>query len=238
MQVRALAAVDAPIYYAMGNHEFDYLRYGARNAADFRIPMRERIANEPQWHTTANVDDWTFRVDFDGLTLFFFSDHCARDGRWAVTHCGLRLPNSAPEGASIPANPHSAGEARLQARAALEAIDRPFFTLSHNAFPGGNRGGEGPLQAELLPLPPNHVAHFYGHSHIGDRVWGGVNYLRQISTIDDSAATQFDIASLENRRGNAVRSAIVEWYGDGRYGVFFRNHTHARWEKVYLQNPL
>ncbi len=228
MQVRALARVDAPVYYAMGNHEMDYLRYaGVPGRAC--IPMRERIAGEPQWHTTERVDDWTFSADFGGLVLFFLSDHAAPDGSWCTTHCYLQNPARVP-------NPHDAGTAREETLRRLAAVDRPFFTFSHYGFPGGNRDDdEGPLQRELLPLPPNHIAHFYGHSHIGDAYWGKQNVFRQISTIERSAATQFDIASLENRRGSAVRSAVLEWYGGRHYGVFFRNHTERRWEKTYLQ---
>ena len=46
--------------------------------------------------------------------------------------------------------------------------------------------------------------------------------------------TQFDVASLENRRGNAVRSAVLEWYGGSSFGVFVRNHTARHWEQELL----
>ena len=227
MQVEALARVDAPVYYTMGNHEMDYLRHSG--AADFlHIPMREHILREPQWHTTHRAEDWTFTADFGDLVLFFFSDHVAPDGSWCTTHCHLQNPNHVP-------NPHDDGTACAEALRRLAAVDRPFFTFSHYAFPGGNRDDEGPLQRELLPLPDNSVAHFYGHSHIGDAYWGKENVFRQISAINNSRVTQFDIASLENRRGSTVRSAILEWYGGHHYGVFFRDHMAHDWEKMYIQ---
>ena len=67
---------------------------------------------------------------------------------------------------------------------------------------------------------------------------GGKDCLRQVSGVDGSALTQFDVASLENRRGNAVRSAVVEWYGGAAYGVFFRDHSARRWEKAFLSGAV
>lgn len=227
MQVEQLARVDAPVYYAMGNHELDYLKHGDPPGR-LIVPIRERILGEPQWHTTERIEDWSFLADFGDLTLFFLSDHASPDGRWCTTHCHVRR---IAEGV---ATPHDDGTARAETLQKLAAVKTPFFTFSHYSFPGGNRDDEGPLQAELLPLPENVVAHFYGHSHIGDRVWGKKNLYRQISTIEDSTITQFDIASLENRRGTAVRSAVLEWYGGHHYGVYFRNHTEKVWEKGFF----
>ena len=41
---------------------------------------------------------------------------------------------------------------------------------------------------------------------------------------------QVDIASLENGRGSAVRSAILEMYDTGEIGVLFRNHSLQCWD--------
>lgn len=230
MQVKALARIDAPIYYVMGNHELDYQRRGPRSRpAPIKIPMRERILRENQWHTTASPRDWTMTADFDGLTLFFFSDHGDPDGYWCDTH-GYVQDYIDREGGEPPHQEGDEEEQRI--RATLASIETPFFTLSHYAYAGGNR--ESPQQSRFLPLPGNAIAHFYGHCHIGDEKWGGDQCLRQIAGIAGSSLTQFDIASLENRRGNAIRSAIVEWYGGRSYGVFFRDHTAKRWDKVYL----
>ena len=232
MQVQALARIEAPVYYVMGNHEFDYQRRSSRpKPAPLRIPMRERILRESQWHTTASPRDWTMSADFDGLHLFFFSDHGDLNGSWCDTH-GYVQDYIPVEG--VPA-PHQEGDDEEKGiRLALKAIETPFFTLSHYAFFGGNRESE--QQSRFLPLPPNAIAHFYGHCHIGDEMWGGDNCLRQISGLSGSDLTQFDIASLENHRGNAIRSAILEWYGGRSYGVFYRNHTSRRWEKAYFDN--
>ena len=222
MQVRALARVDAPVFYAMGNHEFDLFRASDRSRVV--IPIRDRIRDEPQWHVTASVRDWLFVADFGDLALALLSDHADESGAWWTTHGVIHgLPEGAPD-------PHGDEAARTRER--IAALGKPVFTMSHYPFPGGNR--EAPLQAGLLPLPRNAVAHFYGHSHIGDAVWGRENLWRQVSGIDNEPVAQFDIASLENRRGSVVRSAVLEWYGGDRYGVFFRDHTRATWERVHL----
>ena len=227
MQVEQMSRVDAPVWYVMGNHEFDYHRELFRRGETggrVAIPKRERILGEPQWRTTASVRDWELVADFGDMALFLLSDHADETGAWWTTHGVVHgLPEGAPD-------PHGDEASTLRGR--IAALGKPVLTMSHYGFPGGNR--EAPLQEGLLPLPRNVVAHFYGHSHIGDAVWGRQNLWRQVSGIDDSPVAQFDIASLENRRGSAVRSAIVEWYGGLRYGVFFRNHTLGEWERTYV----
>ena len=223
MQVRTLARVDAPVWYVMGNHELDYHRH-LRERGAVTVPMRERILREPQWRTTPSVRDWLLVADFGDVALGLFSDHADPAGEWIAVHGGAQDASG-----RIPYPDPGAPE---RARAALAALDKPVFTMSHYAFPGGNRASD--LMGLLRPLPKNVVAHFYGHCHVGDRQWGGDDCLRQISGVDGSALTQFDVASLENRRGNAVRSVVLEWYGGASFGVCFRNHTAKRWEKVFL----
>ena len=225
MQVGELARVDAPVWYVMGNHEFDFQRWGEGAArGGVRVPMRERILREPQWRTTASVRDWLLVADFGDMALALFSDHAAEDGSWICVHGG------ATDGRDRIGYPDPGAPARARER--IAALGKPVFTMSHYAFPGGNRASD--LMGLVRPLPPNVVAHLYGHCHIGDFKWGGDDCLRQVSGVDGSAVTQFDIASLENRRGNAVRSAVLEWYGGASYGVFFRDHTAHRWEKAFL----
>lgn len=230
MQVEELGRVDAPIYYVMGNHEFDFHRH-AESSEALTIPMRDRVLREPQWHTTRSPLDWMLRADFGDLSLVLLSDRCdPADRTWVTSHCNVRAVGDAP----VPDHDFEADAAAV--RAEMESIDVPFFTLSHYAFPGGNRDDEGGLQEKLLPLPLNAVAHFYGHSHFGDAIWGKKNLYRQVSTVNWSTVTQFDIASLEDIRSDAIRSAVVEWYGGRSFGVFFRNHSGRAWSKAVLEN--
>ena len=222
MQVRAMARVNAPVYYAMGNHEFDLFRASDRSRVV--IPIRDRILGETQWRITPNVRDWLLVADFGDMALALLSDHADESGAWWTTHGIIHgLPEGTPD-------PHGDEAARI--RDSIAGLGKPVFTMSHYSFPGGNRPS--PLQAGILPLPSNVVAHFYGHSHVGDAVWGKENLWRQVSGTDNEPVEQFDIASLENRRGSAVRSAILEWYGGDRYGVFFRNHTRGLWERAHI----
>ncbi|MBQ9727642.1 MAG: metallophosphoesterase [Kiritimatiellae bacterium] len=224
MQVGQLARVDAPVWFVTGNHEYDYHRNcGERGRVT--IPMRERVLREARWHVPPTVRDWLLVADFGDLALALFSDHAAPDGSWFCVHGG------ASDGARR--IPYPDPEAPARARAAIAALGKPVFTMSHYAFPGGNRASE--LMGELLPLPENVVAHFYGHCHVGDFRWGGKDCLRQVSGIDGSALSQFDVASLESRRGDAVRSAVLEWHGGASFGVFFRNHTARAWEKCHVE---
>ena len=52
--------------------------------------------------------------------------------------------------------------------------------------------------------------------------------------VDDHPIVQCDVASLEDGRGSAVRSTILEIYRDGTFGLFFRNHTSGTWEESLL----
>lgn len=229
MQVKALSRIDAPVYYVLGNHEFDYHRFYEGPSA-LTIPMRDRILKESQWHTSQNILDWSFTADFGDLSLFFLTDRCdPNDRTWVTTHCGQRNVT----GCEI--SPHDFEPDAAAVREKMAEIKQPFFTFSHYGFPGGNRDHEGNLQAMLLPLPENHIAHFYGHCHIGDQRCGREHCLRQVSSIHYSKTSQFDIASLENRRGTTIRSAILEWYGGHSFGVFFRDHSKGKWEKCVLE---
>jgi hypothetical protein len=86
----------------------------------------------------------------------------------------------------------------------------------------------------MLPLPENVRLHLYGHAHIGDATWAGKNLYRKIAAVDDHSIIQCDVASLEDGRGSATRSMVLEIYRDGSLGLFFRNHSTRRWEEHLL----
>ena len=110
----------------------------------------------------------------------------------------------------------------------IGALKKPVISFSHYSFAGGNRAA--PLLDRFLPLPDNFQMHFYGHAHIGDAYWAGKDCYRKICGVDNQPIMQVNVASLENYRGTAIRSAIVEWYKGGEIGALFRNHSQRYWD--------
>jgi hypothetical protein len=152
--------------------------------------------------------------------VLFLSDHAHPQNRWASTH-GLVHADAG-------AYPHDARAYRA-VRDRIAAVRGPVITCGHYAFAGGNRPS--PLLDQMLPLPSNVRLHLYGHAHIGDAAWAGKDLYRKIACVDHHPIVQCDVASLEDGRGSAIRSAVLEIYRDGSMGVYFRNHTTARWEE-------
>ncbi len=220
MQLNELEKLGIPVYYVMGNHEFDYYHHCLRTGQKPCVPFFDAIRGNPQWHTVSSMEDFYFTAEFPEFTMLFFSDHAAEDGSWSAIHQKKQT-----------ATPHTAEKWR-EVRNRIGNTGKPVFTFSHYAFPGGNRPSE--HLAQILPLPDSFRAHFYGHAHIGDGVWAGKDLYRQISGTDDSPAVQFDVSSLDHLRGTTVRSAFFDYYGDGMFGVFFRDHLNGCWENIYL----
>lgn len=224
MQMDKLDSLALPIYYTIGNHEMDYYRRYLKpnNLPGGRIPFFEAVKSRPNWHLVKSQEDFWFSEEMDEYTMLFFSDHLAKDGSWLAFHEHMPEPDCG--------YPYT--KADWEAVRDRFAGDKLVFTFAHCAFPGGNRPAE--LLAQLLPLPSNFRAHFHGHAHIGDAKWAGKNLYRQIAAVDDQPILQFDVASLDHLRGSTVRSAFFDYYGNGEYGVFFRDHVNARWEQYFI----
>lgn len=225
MQIEGLESLNVPIHYVIGNHELDYYRRCRRQKMPPRIPFYEMVKGRPLWRLIPDQEDFWFAQEMPEYTMLFFSDHASKDGSWCATHQSL------PPEPELAVYPHKK-EVWQAVRDRFGASGKPVFTFAHCAFPGGNRPSQ--FLEQLLPLPDNFRAHFHGHSHIGDAAWGGENLYRQIAAVNDHAVLQFDIASLDHMRGTTVRSAFFDYYGDGEYGVFFRDHLNARWEHFFL----
>lgn len=226
MQCSELAKVNAPIYYVVGNHDFDYFRAHQQELGCMCIPFYDRVSTLPNWHVAPSLQDMVFSADFKAFALVFLPDHAACDGSWYTTHGMVRGDESL--------YPYTEADYRRIADW-IAGLGKPVFTLSHYAYPGGNR--EAPLFQRYLPLPHNIFLHFYGHAHIGDHQWAGKDCYRKLAAVDNQAIVQVNVASLENYRGNAVRSAFLEYYENGSVGVLFRNHTLARWDDCYFSEP-
>ena len=222
MQIEQLGSLNTPVYYAMGNHDMDYLRA----TGEGRWPFYETVRKLDSWHTQKTAQDQYFVRDWGEFVMVFFAAHAAADASWHTTNGTVR--------GDVSKYPYHDNADEL--RRMLASFKKPVFTLGHYGFPGANRGN--PLLGQILPLPDNVRMHIYGHAHIGDGMWAGKDLYRKIACVDNQQIPQINIASLENRRGSAVRSAIMEYYEDGTAGFFFRNHTEHTWDEMYVQRPM
>lgn len=229
MQERELGTVDAPAYYVVGNHDFDYFRGMARGEtplSQMEIPFVSHMRKNAQWHVQPTLQDFYYTADMGEFVLCFLTDHADREGRWFTTHGEVR--------GDADSYPYTQQDYRAVMEQ-LAALPKPVVTLSHYAFAGGNRAA--PLFDRFLPLPDNVRMHFYGHAHIGDAVWAGKDCHRKLCAVDHQPVMQVNVASLENYRGTAIRSVVMEWYEDGEIGVLFRNHTLHCWDDFLLVRP-
>lgn len=222
VQIEHLDELGVPSRYVMGNHDID----PPRKAGVFEMPFYECARDNPNWRTTESPDDFYFVDELGGHTVLFLSDHVSPDMEWSVTHGRVRGDDAA--------YPYTEADYR----AAIEAAGsrgKPLIIAGHNAFSGGNRPAG--LQDRFLPLPLETVLHLYGHAHIGDErrlpSGSGHNAYRTISYVDHHQVPQVDVASLEDRRGDVIRSAILETYVDGGCAVHLRDHSRGRWIESY-----
>jgi len=225
MQIRELESTGSQICYMTGNHDFDYYDYYKHELREIELPFYDAVKKRNLWKTSEKIEDFYFYEEFERFAFFYLTDHAAHDGSWFTTHGGIHGDKSR--------YPHD-NQSYIDLKNKIASIKKPVFTFSHYAFSGGNRPAD--LLDRMLPLPDNLVAHFYGHAHIGDRRCVGKDCYRKISTVDNQRIPQIDVASLENHRGNAVRSVFLEFYKDGGYGILFRNHTEKKWDEIYLIN--
>lgn len=232
MQVELLEPLKIPLRFVCGNHDFDpYLcnRDGLPLSTDscLHVSAYDRFSQVPGWRTAGQISDFYFTDSLGEFSLFFFSDHAHPQGEWISTHGGFT--------GNAEAYPHTPDD-YLAVRDLIEKAPGPVITAGHLSYPGGLRPST--LMGQLLPLPENVRVHFYGHSHIGDSACGGPAGYRKISTVDNQNIPQIDVAALENIRGDAIRSAVLEIYADGSLGILFREHCRQRWcEAYYLNGP-
>lgn len=225
MQLEQFARLDAPVYYTLGNHDFDCNWVGGPGDP-LVMPFYDAIRAQPGWRTTASLSQTHFIMDMGAYALVFLSDHGDPQGHWYTTMGELRRDADA-----YPYTPEYFQSISRQ----IARLEKPVFTFSHYAFPGGNRPTE--LMAHMLPLPENVRMHFYGHAHIGDTVFAGKDCYRKIACVDGAPIVQVDVASLENIRGNSIKSVILEIYPDGGAAVLFRNHSSRCWDELYVAGP-
>lgn len=221
-QFDILADLDPSLRYVMGNHDLDYVE----ETGEFKSPFYELVQSHPDWRTTDSRTDFYFFDEIGDWTVLFLSDHVASDGRWIASHGGVHQESER--------YPYTQEDYRMVVDQ-LEATDGPAIIAGHYAFSGGNRPAE--IQDWFFPLPENVRLHLYGHAHIGDEEWVGKDAFRTFSYIDDHRIPQVDVASLEDYRGDTVRSALLTLYTSGVVNVSIRDHRRNIWLESYFQHP-
>lgn len=222
MQFEELDPLETPVVYVVGNHDFDYYQHHKGKIRRVELPFYDAVKGHKGWRT-GELQKFYFTLDMGEYAVVCLPDHVAPDGRWFTTHGEIH--------GDVSAYPYGDEDWKTLSEK-IRTWGKPVFTMGHYSFPGGNRQAQ--LQGRMLPLPDNVRIHFYGHAHIGDAVWAGKDCYRKLSMVDWQDIVQINVASLENFRGSAIRSAFLEIYEDGTYGVLFRNHTEGKWEEVYL----
>jgi hypothetical protein len=155
--------------------------------------------------------------------LVFLSDHGGMDEGWFTTHGKIHGNKE-----SYPYTPADYTELSRK----IKDCGKPVIIAGHYAFAGGNRPSE--LMNQMLPLPDNVRLHVHGHAHIGDSKWAGADCYRKIGFTENQPLPQINVSSLENNRGDRVRSVILEIYDDGSMGIYFRDHDRGEWAELYL----
>lgn len=144
------------------------------------------------------------------------------ENTWCVTHSSVAWGEEE----------YSYTEASAETLRKLMAKEtEPMITCAHYGFSGCNRTHA--LMDRLLPLPATARIHFYGHSHIGDWVWGKKDTWRRISWVDWHDVPQIDVSSFENIRGEHCRSVFLHIYADGNMGVFFRPRSSPLYGSLF-----
>lgn len=225
MQIDTLNKLNIPIRYVLGNHDFDYYRYHKESLDRIEAPFYKAVKEVDNWKTTEDLSAFYFTEDMSDFAVVFLSDHGDYNGSWLTTHGEIH--------GDVSQYPYEMN-AYLQLKREIEDFNKPVLTVSHYAFAGGNRPSN--LLSGILPLPLNVKLHFYGHAHIGDKQWAGKDCYRKVSCVDDHNIPQVNVSSLEDRRGNAIRSVILEVYTDNSVGIYFRNHSAAKWEEYLWIN--
>ena len=213
-----LESLGVPVVYLLGNHEMDVRQTSGRNV----FPILERTAGRPLWHVQPDLDDFYFERMCFGTRVFFMGDHADRraDGKWFVQHHRVK-------GDGYPHTDASWNGLRESIRAASE----PVLTVSHYAYPGGQRPGE--LIAQLLPLPDTVVTHLHGHAHIGDMVWNSERPYQRKNPIDGTAVKQYNISALEDVRSPGSHTAFLRFESGVPAEIRIRCHHEKRWVETF-----
>lgn len=223
LQEDAFSSLKIPLYYATGNHDYDYSFEAKKTGARVQMPFYEMVQQHPGWYTTKSREDTYFTGNIGSYQVFFFCDHIANDNSWLSTHNQVRYGEEV--------YPYRLSYWK-ELREKIAAAGPHVITASHYAFPGGNR--DALLLGKMQPLPNNIRLHLYGHAHMGDYRCVMQNVFRRISWVDYQDIAQVDVASFENIRGSHCNSVLLQIYEDDTIGLFFRNHDLHTFTEAYF----
>lgn len=210
--LRHNARLAVPVCYVMGNHENDLRRSGTA-----KYPLFDLAQSTPNWHTLNHLSDFYFARKIFGTLVVFMGDHAGPD--WWSSHGSIEGPH--PEHYPHPPAAYQA------LRNAIAAYPGPAITVSHYAYPGGQRPSR--LQGAMLPLPQNLLTHCYGHAHIGDLVWNSESPWLRENPITGQPLRQYNISALETDRSPGSHSAILDFDAQGPATLRIRCHQSKQW---------
>lgn len=211
--------LSVPVRYVMGNHEKDYCRLRGKG----RFPLHEQVRDRVGWATTGSPSDFYFSEPWCGYQVFFFNDQADPEGKWIATH--HKRPEQWPKGYP------NKQELWQAVRQEMATSPLPVITVSHYAFPGGQRPSS--VLEQLLPLPDTVRCHLYGHAHIGDLVWNKACPWERQHHVDGQDIPQFNVSALESLRSPGSHSAILEFGPAGALQLRIRCHLQRRWVACY-----
>lgn len=223
MHVELLQPLSIPLRYVLGNHDFDILRNNREVDPGDAFPFYQAVQSVEGWKSVPDLLNFYFTDTLGPYSIVFLTDHCSPQGYWHTTNGEVR--------GSKGSYPYRESDYKRLARE-IETSGKPTILAGHYAFAGGNRPSA--LQNQMLPLPANVRIHFHGHAHIGDSKWAGKDCYRKISSTENQPLPQINVSSLENGRGDHIRSVIFEIYEDESMGVYFRNHDRGAWADMCL----
>lgn len=222
MQMELLQSLQTPVRYVLGNHDLDLFR-SRKCGAESAFPLYSKVRQVAGWKTIPDLSSYCFIDELGEYMIVFLSDHCDVSGEWASTHGTVHGdPSKYPYGE----------DAYVSLRERIGSSGKRVITAGHYAFAGGNRPS--PLLGPMLPLPDNVKIHFHGHAHIGDEKWAGKLCFQKMSVVEQQSVPQVNVSSLENDRGSAIRSVILEIYDDNSMGIYFRDHSRGDWSDMYF----
>ena len=129
LQGDAFSKYRIPLYYALGNHDFDFCNHHPEELPILPFWEMVRSHEAEGWKTTASYEDIYFTASVGDFKVYFFCDHVAKDNSWCTTHGRVRRGHDL-----YPYTQETAEAIRKQ----MQEEVSPIITASHYAYPRNN----------------------------------------------------------------------------------------------------